>query len=203
MRSTMGERLREARRAAGFTSARSAAIKHGWGVSTYAAHENGQNEFDAETAEKYARAFKKTSAAWLLTGEGPVARSTRRTAKLVGYVGAGGEAQLFSESQGDLDEVEMPPDAPDSTVAVQVRGDSMYPLAEDGWLVYYDQIPRPPTDDLLGKLCVLGLEDGRVLLKRLMAARTPGLFDLHSLNAPPMFGITISWAARVTWIKPH
>lgn len=65
---TMSERLREARQASGFGSASSAAKAHGWGVSTYIAHENGQNEYGPERAEIYAKAFK-TSAEWLLFGK--------------------------------------------------------------------------------------------------------------------------------------
>lgn len=42
----------------------------GWKVSTYAAHENGQNEFDPATAREYAKAFG-FEPLWLLLGEGP------------------------------------------------------------------------------------------------------------------------------------
>jgi phage repressor protein C with HTH and peptisase S24 domain len=66
--SDMGDRLKAARERA-FSSARKAALRHGWPPSTYAAHENGQNEFDAADAKKYGKAFK-TPAGWLLTGEG-------------------------------------------------------------------------------------------------------------------------------------
>jgi hypothetical protein len=65
---TMSDRLREARISSGYHSASSAAKTHGWGVSTYIAHENGQNEFNAERAEIYAKAFK-TTAEWLLLGK--------------------------------------------------------------------------------------------------------------------------------------
>lgn len=61
------QRLRDARIAAGFGSARSAALSFGWGISTYTAHENGQNEFDADRAREYAKAFK-TKPEWLLLG---------------------------------------------------------------------------------------------------------------------------------------
>lgn len=61
------KRLREARERAGYDSARKAAIAHGWGVSTYTAHENAQNGFNAEKAEMYAKAFK-TRADWLMFG---------------------------------------------------------------------------------------------------------------------------------------
>lgn len=57
---TMSDRLRKARVAAGFDSARAAAMFFGWVVSTYSAHENGQNDFKTPQAIVYARAFKTT-----------------------------------------------------------------------------------------------------------------------------------------------
>jgi len=63
----MSERLREARLEAGYSSASAAARAHGWKTSTYIAHENGQNDFDAEQAQEYAKALK-TTAEWLLWG---------------------------------------------------------------------------------------------------------------------------------------
>lgn len=68
----MHERLRQARAAAGFKSARQAALRFGWTVSTYAAHENAQNRFDPDAAKTYGKAFG-VSPAWLLTGEKPAA----------------------------------------------------------------------------------------------------------------------------------
>lgn len=66
----MSERLREARVAAGYSSASAAARAHGWGVSTYIAHENGQNDYRPDQAQEYAKAFK-SSAEWLLWGRNP------------------------------------------------------------------------------------------------------------------------------------
>lgn len=68
----MHVRLRNARLDAGWPSASAAAKHHGWPVSTLTAHENGQNQFNAEQAETYAKAFK-TTAEWLLFGKTPVA----------------------------------------------------------------------------------------------------------------------------------
>lgn len=67
----MGDRLKEARANAGYPSARAAASKKGWKISTYSAHENGQNKFGPDEARRYAKAFK-TTAGWLLTAEGQV-----------------------------------------------------------------------------------------------------------------------------------
>lgn len=86
---TMGERLKWARERAKIPSARQAAIRHGWGISTYAAHENGQNDYDDEDAKKYGKALR-VSAGWLLTGEGsPSPKSNKHP--VINYVGAGSE----------------------------------------------------------------------------------------------------------------
>lgn len=66
----MSERLRQARKNAGFPSASAAARAHGWRPSTYIAHENRQNQFDAAQAEMYGKAFK-VPAEWLLLGKSP------------------------------------------------------------------------------------------------------------------------------------
>jgi transcriptional regulator with XRE-family HTH domain len=54
---TKGDRLRAARTAAGFRSAAAAAKFIGVAGSTYAAHENGQNNFDEHDAQLYGAAF--------------------------------------------------------------------------------------------------------------------------------------------------
>lgn len=53
-----GSRLREARDAAGYGSARAAAIGQGWPETTYRAHEGGWRTIGQDDAEKYTRAFR-------------------------------------------------------------------------------------------------------------------------------------------------
>lgn len=76
----INDRLRKARETAGFSSARSAAIKHGWKPSTYASHENGQaKDLSSQLIRKYALVFK-VNPNWLLRGEEPM-RAPAPTAK--------------------------------------------------------------------------------------------------------------------------
>lgn len=125
-----------------------------------------------------------------------------RPVPLVGFVGAGGEI-IYETGQGPFGEAPIPPiESDSSTVAVLVRGESMAGL-EDGWYVYYDNRYDPPTEQLIGKLCVVGLTDGRILLKKLLPGRQPGRFDLYSFNAPPQLDQPVQWAAPVTWIRPQ
>lgn len=122
--------------------------------------------------------------------------------EIVGYVGAGGTLS-FDDSQGPYGDADMPPKGGSpSLVAVIVKGDSMSGTLEDGWTVYYDNRRDPPDEPLHGKLCIVGLRDGRTLIKKLYPGRKRGHYDLHSVNAPPELDQPVDWAARITWIAP-
>lgn len=197
---TMGERLTWARKQAQWRSARAAALEHGWVEVTYRSHETGGREFDFATAEKYGRAFK-VEPLWLLHGVGV---PKRQEVPVVGLVGAGpGGSVAFAESDGELGEAPTVPGVSDKTVAVEVRGESMRGTAEEGWLVYYDDRKTPPTESMLGQLCVVGLADGRVLIKWLHRGRGPGLYDLESASAPTIRDVAVEWAGLVTAIIPR
>lgn len=64
---TANERLRAARIAAGFKSARDAAKANGWVESSYRGHEAGPRAVSRDAAIEYAEAYK-VSLSWLLTG---------------------------------------------------------------------------------------------------------------------------------------
>jgi hypothetical protein len=58
-------------------------------------------------------------------------------------------------------------------------------------------VQRPASDDMIGELCVVGLKDGRVLLKQVQAGRTKGSYNLMSATEKPIENVAIEWAARV------
>ena len=68
---SMGKRLQQARKAAGFETAREAAARLGVNHNTYAQHENGNRGFPSKRAELYARVFR-VPLDWLLVGKGSV-----------------------------------------------------------------------------------------------------------------------------------
>ncbi len=143
-----------------------------------------------ENIEKLARLAKLSVDEFLEIAE-PVMR-----VPIVGYVGAGAGMILYSEGQGDFDVVEAPRGSTQSTVAVEIRGDS---LGEgfNGWLAFYDQVMTPPTANLIGRMCVVGLDDGRVLVKRLHKGQINGKYNLLSASGPPIYDVSVTWAAKV------
>ena len=63
----IGNRLKAARKAAGFLSATEAATALGMNYRTYAGHENGNRGISRNTLELYAKRFGVTTD-WLLSG---------------------------------------------------------------------------------------------------------------------------------------
>ena len=151
------------------------------------------------------------SARWLLEG-GPRRQAEGKLPPpnpIVGYVGAGAEIHPVDDhakGQG-IDEAPPFPGQDGPAVAVRVRGDSMLPMLEDGWLLYYSR----PSNDLgrdgvpsacIDQLCVVQIHEGPTLVKKVEAGRKKGLYRLVSYNASPREDVRLDWAARVRAIVP-
>lgn len=161
-------RLRRAREAAGFKNASDAVARFRWRVSTYMAHENGQNGIRTEPALSYARAFG-VEPGWLMTGvgHGPGAaklaqRGSRETEiapapraysgerwprdlRVLGMAECGPDG--WSLWNGEVIEMtSRPPNLAGAAqaYAVYVVGDSMEPRYHSGELVYVH--PGRPVD---------------------------------------------------------
>lgn len=161
--------------------------------------EKSQRKLSKEWAERLAPHLD-ASAEELIFG-----KSQDADVEIVGLAGADTEGQrIYGHGQGQLGWVERIPGATDSTVAVIVRGTSMRPFAEDGGLIYYDDRRDPPSTDMLGEVVIIGLDDDRVLLKRLLrpSSGNPGHFDLESFNGDQMPNQQVLWAAYVSAVIP-
>ena len=132
---------------------------------------------------------------------GEIVTDRLATVPVAGYVGAGTEMHFYAEGQGPLDEAPAPEDVTPQTVAAEVRGQSLGSLF-DGWRVYFDDRREPVTDDLIGRLCVIGLADGRVLVKQIRRGRAEGQFELHGQFGEPVLDADVVWAAKVTSMMP-
>ncbi|MBB3997241.1 helix-turn-helix domain-containing protein [Aureimonas pseudogalii] len=193
------DRLRAARIKAGIETAKDAANRFGWSEPTYRAHENGVRGLTLKNVKPYAKAFR-VSSAWLLTGEGGENPPALRV-PVIGYVGAGSEAHFYSDGQGIGEDAPMPAFGNEDTVALEARGESLGHFF-NRWLVYYDEVRNPPTDDLIGRLCVVETIEGKVLVKKLMKGTARGYFHLLSQTEAPIEDAELVWAALVTGMTP-
>ncbi|RAI42801.1 hypothetical protein CH341_17560 [Rhodoplanes roseus] len=197
------DRLSRARERAGFATATDAARRHHWNENTYRSHENGSRDLSRKAAEKYAKTFK-VSSGWLLYGEGGGVEEHGRlmSVPLVGRVGAGAITHLFAESQGPFDEIDAPEEMTEETVAVEIDGDSLGRFF-NRWVVYYDDVRSPADTTLVGRLCIVGLADGRVLIKRLARGSRRGVYTLESQFEPPLYDVIVEWASPVKLMRPR
>jgi transcriptional regulator with XRE-family HTH domain len=187
----MANQLRALREKAGL-SQDALAAKMGTTRSTYVKLERGERRLTEQWIARAAAALDVPPGRIIDIG----------TVPLKGYVGGGAVLFFFNhEEGGHLDEVDAPPQSSANMVAVEVKGESMRGVAEEGSLLYYEHQSDP--DDLIGDLCVVGLPDGRMMVKKLQKGRYPGLYHLYSSNSDPIFDQPVEWAAKVLWIKPR
>lgn len=134
---------------------------------------------------------------------GMVPPGSERGVPIVGLVGAGpGGTVLFATGDGNYGYTYAPQNVTESTVALEVRGDSMRGYAENGSLITYDEL-RPPSPDLYKDVLVCFLEDGRVLVKQLLPGSSPGLYHLASSSADIMLDQAVREVAEITNIVPR
>lgn len=142
----------------------------------------------------------KTTALWLMEEIGPEEPETdRQTIPVRGQVGAGGV--VIPANDGDIGEIEAPPNSGSKTAAVEIIGESLGRLF-DGWFAIYDDARDPPTDDLIGELCVLQLSDGRSYIKKLTKGQGKR-FTLESNYEAPIVNVIVVWAAKVKTLVPR
>jgi transcriptional regulator with XRE-family HTH domain len=121
-----------------------------------------------------------------------------RTVPLKGYVGAGQFVEAIDN--GTLDEVDAPANAAPETVAAIVRGESMLPVFQDGWTIFWSK--QLPPGEMINELCVMQLSNGQILVKTLRPGSRPGRFTLTSTNASDMLDQEVDWVAPIDWVKP-
>lgn len=143
----------------------------------------------------------QTTVAWLSDGIGPADLGTRRV-PLLGFVGLGSEVTLYLEHEGATESVACPTTAPTARAAIEIRGACMGAFF-DRWLAFYGPRIDRPGDDILGELCIVGLADGRQLVKKVAAGGLPDRFTLLSQFEPPIYDPQVEWAAVIVALQPR
>lgn len=200
---TIGERLKWARKQAGYETAAEAADALGEHKQNVRDQEAGRRGVSPEMAAKYARRYG-VSRDWLLFGgPDPKRAAGEVSVPILGYVAADPEGRVaFAHGQGPHDEAPIPPGGDAESVALEVRGTSMGDLAPEGSLIYFEDQRTPPAEDMFGNYVVAELDTGEVVVKRLLRGSEPGLYDLWSISAPLRQGVRVVWAAHITAIVP-
>lgn len=199
-----GRRLAEARMAAGYTSARAAALDNGWAESSYRAHENGTRTIGQDDAERYAKRFRssgvKVSGKFILYGDGEQAeKNSPNVLTVVGFIGAGAtvEPEFEQVPPEGLFSVELPFPIPEDMIGFEVRGDSMAPRYDEGDVIVVWKDQRRAADELVGEEAAVRTADGRRFVKTILRGAKRGSFTLASFNAKPIQDVRLDWVGEI------
>lgn len=195
-------RLVDARRKAGFDSARAAAVFHRWAESTYRAHETGLRNFGLEEALKYGEAFE-VDGNWIFNGRTAgkrpsplshsslpnasprreIVRGSNRRLNVLGSAAGGALGEFIMNGQV-VDTVDTPPnlEAVPDAYAVYVVGDSMEPRYFAGELVYvHPNKPYKRHDFVVVQINVDGEEAPHGFIKQFVSL-SPTTLTLCQFN---------------------
>ena len=216
VRKRQGERLAAARKAAGYRSAREAALANAWQEGTYRSHEKGRRTIGQDDAERYARRFRvrgvKITAQEILFGgdadDSSLSAPDRQVIPIMGYVGAGGDVEPeFEQVPYDgLEQIEIPEriGLVLDPIGFLVRGESMMPRYNDGDIVVVEREQPWATDSMIGDEAVVRTYDGHRFLKRIKKGTRPHTYNLVSVrDAPTIESVRIAWASPVKLIIPN
>jgi len=180
----INDRLRAARKSAGFEDAVSASRRFGWNEVTYRAHENGARGFTKASAAEYARAFK-VPVQWLIFGQGEPEQEKDLVAVYDVQASAGPGMIVHDESA--VAQLAFPPGYlaqltranPRDLSIIGVKGDSMLPTLADDDLVMIDRTKKDLSFDGL-----FVIRDGgdALLIKRIGRASRRGFVSIISDN---------------------
>lgn len=189
----MGNKLRELRLQRGWTLARAAA-EFGMSASGYHKVERSERKLHVDRVTKAAAIYSVSVSA--ITDQ-------ENTSKIVGEIGPTGVVVLY-DTKGGLVPAPNAPASKTQADALEVRGGAIPGLAEEHWLVFYDEKLDGLPEDRVGELCVVAVEGGDlILLGRIYFGKEAGLFDVVPPGQKPVRGVQIVWSAVVSWIKPR
>jgi hypothetical protein len=198
------ERLQAAMKRAGFLRPRDVRERYpDWNPNTFKSNANGNAPFGYAQAEVYGRAFG-VDPTWLYKGTGSMGAAKENAVPLVGYVGAGAEAHFYAGADDPNEQVDAPGDLWSSDLrAASIRGESLGPILED-WLIFFGEERRGVPSDHLHQLCVVGLPNGQVLVKKIVPAKAEGLYHLRSNSGEGnLDDQEVVWSAKVKDMRPR
>lgn len=153
------------------------------------------NKGNVPSVENFAAICRaaNTTVEAILYGETP----PRPIYRIIGCASAGEE---WLEYEDGLGEVELT--ASSDCIAIEVRGDSMFPVYRNGDVLIGERTAGRSLGNHVGVDCIVSLTNGAKYVKRL-ARGTKGRFTLESYNRlhPDMVDVVIDWAAPIIWVK--
>jgi transcriptional regulator with XRE-family HTH domain len=137
--------------------------------------------------------LEKIARALLVEPADLIGAQTSREIRLIGRVGEQGRVTRVQNEQANIVHLEVPADNP-----VAVRLDISVGTFEAGMVLIANRLREEDLDNAHGVDCLVGLENGSVLLRRIIRSRNGGwTLVCHENGGEVQYDQNIEWAARI------
>lgn len=119
---------------------------------------------------------------------------------IMGVVGGGGVVRFFEPAPLKPRAAPALEEITELTVALEIQGGAMGSEYAN-WLLYFDDDRTIRPNDAFDELCVVGLSDGQILVRRVQSSRSKRLFHLSSTVGGNTVDTPIEWASKVLGMR--
>lgn len=118
---------------------------------------------------------------------------------VTGIIGRSGEIMHYEEPSSRS--ISMPTLPPTASCAM-IEDGGLFGLIPSGSYLFFDQEPLASPDEVMGKLCVVILERGNMLIRRIQRGYTSGRYNLLGVHGDLQEDVAIESAHRILCILP-
>jgi hypothetical protein len=192
---TPADRLKAARLARGYRTAKAAAEAMNSKVATYTQHETPGRIIPEKKARLYADFFR-TTPEWILYGISPAREATNR------YPLPMLEISERSHKLVRLGVAPLPVRLEPDVCALRICSNKILGPVEGFTLIYFKPATTNFDERLLESLCVVCLKDETITLGTLLRGSLAERFHVMQMRGDPLLDQSLLWAAKVLLIAP-
>ncbi len=175
------------------------------GISrSYISHNKGS--IGTEIIKKISSAYPELNTNWLTTGEGDMLKKNPVQAKGIRYhgniEGTASKAIVFDDEREENFQIMNIPGFEDCTDAINVWGDSMYPVLKSGEIIILKEWKESFIN--YGKIYLVVTRNGNRMIKYLKPAEEKGMIKCVSENPEhPAFDVPLKDILKIYLVKGH
>ena len=167
---------------------------------------NNKGSIGTKVLDKISAAYPELNTHWIVTGEGNMLKNTTVQTKGIRYhgniEGTASKAIVFNDEREEEFQIMNIPGFEDCTDAINVWGDSMYPVLKSGEIIILKEWKESFIN--YGKIYLVVTRNGNRMIKYLKPAEEKGMIKCVSENPEhPAFDVPLKDILKIYLVKGH
>lgn len=167
---------------------------------------NNKGSIGTKVLDKISAAYPELNTHWIVTGEGNMLKNTTVQTKGIRYhgniEGTASKAIVFDDEREENFQIMNIPGFEDCTDAINVWGDSMYPVLKSGEIIILKEWKESFIN--YGKIYLVVTRNGNRMIKYLKPAEEKGMIKCVSENPEhPAFDVPLKDILKIYLVKGH